>query len=261
MLRHFSAQAKCTCWIGSRPNSDLLLWRSQVKSTTSKRVTTQCPVLSVFPTTTAPSCTTAKRTSVATRKPQSSPGSHTSWTWSVRGWASALATSASSTASTTAVSHLPGLSSKTQPLYPMQYQAAVYCSSLSNIGMIPKRFRSIYNVIWVLSLTRTLPLFFFPTAKSSTFVESCPFEEDNICGMIHGSGNRKWERRASVDGGPQTDFTNMGQCKGERRSVMESREHELLSYCCFIITPVVITRINLSTWRLGSDHKDITINW
>ncbi|CAG01597.1 unnamed protein product, partial [Tetraodon nigroviridis] len=55
----------------------------------------------------------------------------------------------------------------------------------------------------------------YKCTKSSTFVESCSFEEDNICGMIRGSGNRKWERRASVDGGPQTDFTNMGQCKGK----------------------------------------------
>uniref|UniRef100_UPI0037E9B6E1 meprin A subunit beta n=1 Tax=Semicossyphus pulcher TaxID=241346 RepID=UPI0037E9B6E1 len=51
--------------------------------------------------------------------------------------------------------------------------------------------------------------------KSSTFVDSCDFEEDNICGMIQGPGNRQWEQRASVSGGPQTDFSNMGQCKGK----------------------------------------------
>lgn len=33
--------------------------------------------------------------------------------------------------------------------------------------------------------------------------------------MIQGAGNKKWERRASVDGGPQTDFSNMGECKGD----------------------------------------------
>ncbi|XP_030288293.1 meprin A subunit beta-like [Sparus aurata] len=51
--------------------------------------------------------------------------------------------------------------------------------------------------------------------KSSTFVESCNFEEENICGMIQGPGNRKWEQLSSVSGGPQSDFSNMGQCKGK----------------------------------------------
>ncbi|KAM8745389.1 meprin A subunit beta-like [Acanthopagrus schlegelii] len=51
--------------------------------------------------------------------------------------------------------------------------------------------------------------------KSSTFVESCNFEQENICGMIQGPGNRKWEQLSSVSGGPQTDFSNMGQCKGK----------------------------------------------
>lgn len=56
---------------------------------------------------------------------------------------------------------------------------------------------------------------FLSTAKSSSFVQSCHFEEENICGMIQGPGNRKWERRSSVTAGPQTDFSNMGQCKGD----------------------------------------------
>ncbi|XP_036969754.1 meprin A subunit beta-like [Acanthopagrus latus] len=51
--------------------------------------------------------------------------------------------------------------------------------------------------------------------KSSTFVESCNFEQENICGMIQGPGNRKWEQLSSVSEGPQTDFSNMGQCKGK----------------------------------------------
>ncbi|XP_023284970.1 meprin A subunit beta-like [Seriola lalandi dorsalis] len=54
--------------------------------------------------------------------------------------------------------------------------------------------------------------------KSSSFVDSCDFEEENICGMIQGPGNAKWEQRRSVRGGPQTDFTNMGQCKGDSQS-------------------------------------------
>ncbi|XP_019936134.2 meprin A subunit beta-like [Paralichthys olivaceus] len=51
--------------------------------------------------------------------------------------------------------------------------------------------------------------------KSSIFVDSCDFERENICGMIQGPGNAKWEQRISVNGGPQHDFTNMGQCKGK----------------------------------------------
>uniref|UniRef100_A0A672Z274 Metalloendopeptidase n=1 Tax=Sphaeramia orbicularis TaxID=375764 RepID=A0A672Z274_9TELE len=50
---------------------------------------------------------------------------------------------------------------------------------------------------------------------SLTFVDSCNFEEENICGMIQSPGILKWERRSFVKGGPQTDFTNMGQCKGK----------------------------------------------
>ncbi|CAL8348069.1 unnamed protein product [Gadus morhua 'NCC'] len=49
---------------------------------------------------------------------------------------------------------------------------------------------------------------------SSTFVESCDFEELNICGMIQGPNN-KWEQRMAVSAGPQTDFTSLGQCKGK----------------------------------------------
>ncbi|CAL8252468.1 unnamed protein product [Merluccius merluccius] len=47
---------------------------------------------------------------------------------------------------------------------------------------------------------------------SSTLVESCSFEELNICGMIQGPSN-KWKQRMAVTAGPQTDFTTMGQCK------------------------------------------------
>ncbi|TKS74150.1 Meprin A subunit beta [Collichthys lucidus] len=52
--------------------------------------------------------------------------------------------------------------------------------------------------------------------KSSTFVDSCNFEQENICGMIQGpGGNRKWDQHSFVGGGPHTDFSNMGQCKGK----------------------------------------------
>ncbi|XP_049337244.1 meprin A subunit beta isoform X2 [Astyanax mexicanus] len=49
----------------------------------------------------------------------------------------------------------------------------------------------------------------------STFLDSCSFEEPNICGMIQDDDVKgKWERVRSVVGGPTTDFTNMGQCNG-----------------------------------------------
>ncbi|KAL1254555.1 hypothetical protein QQF64_016784 [Cirrhinus molitorella] len=50
---------------------------------------------------------------------------------------------------------------------------------------------------------------------TSTFLDSCHFEEINICGMIQGDGgNAKWTRVQTVEGGPQTDYTNLGQCQG-----------------------------------------------
>ncbi|XP_059369045.1 meprin A subunit beta-like isoform X1 [Carassius carassius] len=50
---------------------------------------------------------------------------------------------------------------------------------------------------------------------ASIFLDSCQFEEPNICGMIQGDGgNAKWARVQRVKDGPQTDYTNLGQCKG-----------------------------------------------
>ncbi|XP_066532623.1 meprin A subunit beta [Hoplias malabaricus] len=49
----------------------------------------------------------------------------------------------------------------------------------------------------------------------STFLDSCNFEEPSICGMIHREDAAgKWVRVRSVEGGPNTDYTNMGQCNG-----------------------------------------------
>nr|XP_040039993.1 meprin A subunit beta-like [Gasterosteus aculeatus aculeatus] len=55
----------------------------------------------------------------------------------------------------------------------------------------------------------------YKCTKSSTFVDSCSFELENICGMIQDPGKTKWEQRSSTSGGPQTDFSNMGQCEGK----------------------------------------------
>ncbi|KAJ8383579.1 hypothetical protein AAFF_G00219590 [Aldrovandia affinis] len=50
---------------------------------------------------------------------------------------------------------------------------------------------------------------------SSTFLDTCSFELSNICGMVQGGGdNGDWKRLTAVPGGPPTDHTNMGECRG-----------------------------------------------
>ncbi|XP_038554056.1 meprin A subunit beta-like [Micropterus salmoides] len=53
--------------------------------------------------------------------------------------------------------------------------------------------------------------------QGSTFLDSCDFERENICGMIQGekiNNTRDWERVAEAAGGPRTDYSNMGKCTG-----------------------------------------------
>ncbi|XP_042337589.1 meprin A subunit beta, partial [Plectropomus leopardus] len=51
--------------------------------------------------------------------------------------------------------------------------------------------------------------------EGSTFLDSCDFERENICGMIQGQGDKEaWVRVAKADGGPSTDYSNMGKCTG-----------------------------------------------
>ncbi|XP_076000875.1 meprin A subunit beta-like [Genypterus blacodes] len=51
--------------------------------------------------------------------------------------------------------------------------------------------------------------------KTSTFLDSCDFERENICGMIQGPGdNADWIRLAKAVGGPDTDYSNLGKCSG-----------------------------------------------
>ncbi|XP_036378114.1 meprin A subunit beta [Megalops cyprinoides] len=51
---------------------------------------------------------------------------------------------------------------------------------------------------------------------SSTFLDTCSFELTNICGMVQGpDDNADWRRMTAVPGGPHSDYTNMGKCKGE----------------------------------------------
>ncbi|KAM4605260.1 meprin A subunit beta [Polymixia lowei] len=51
--------------------------------------------------------------------------------------------------------------------------------------------------------------------KASTFLDSCDFERENICGMIQGAGGQAdWVRVRQAAGGPYTDYSNMGKCSG-----------------------------------------------
>lgn len=53
-------------------------------------------------------------------------------------------------------------------------------------------------------------------AKGSTFLDSCDFERENICGMIQGEGDQAdWIRVGTAPGGPDSDYSNMGKCTGE----------------------------------------------
>ncbi|XP_075389355.1 meprin A subunit beta [Tenrec ecaudatus] len=51
-------------------------------------------------------------------------------------------------------------------------------------------------------------------SSSFSFMDSCNFELENVCGMIQSSGDHAdWQRVSQVPGGPQNDHSNMGQCK------------------------------------------------
>nr|XP_051708002.1 meprin A subunit beta isoform X3 [Oryctolagus cuniculus] len=51
--------------------------------------------------------------------------------------------------------------------------------------------------------------------SSLSFMDSCNFELENVCGMIQGSGDAAdWQRVSRASGGPETDHSNMGQCEG-----------------------------------------------
>lgn len=52
-------------------------------------------------------------------------------------------------------------------------------------------------------------------------MDSCDFELENVCGMIQSSDdNADWQRVSQVPGGPESDHSNMGQCKGNRSQML-----------------------------------------
>ncbi|XP_022071529.2 meprin A subunit beta-like [Acanthochromis polyacanthus] len=121
-----------------------------------------------------------------------------------------------------------------------------------------------FNILWFPTIVTKLPQFtdvigqrmgfsandvtklnlLYKCTKSLTFVDSCSFEEENICGMIQNSSNpTQWERHSSVTGGPESDFTNMGQCKGKgffmhfSTASAQTGEHALLESRWFYLKP------------------------
>ncbi|XP_038159668.1 meprin A subunit beta isoform X2 [Cyprinodon tularosa] len=55
----------------------------------------------------------------------------------------------------------------------------------------------------------------YKCTQGSTFLDSCDFERENICGMIQGHGDKAdWLRVTKAAGGPNTDYSNMGKCTG-----------------------------------------------
>ncbi|XP_069006075.1 meprin A subunit beta [Embiotoca jacksoni] len=106
---------------------------------------------------------------------------------------------------------------------PYDYGSLMHYSKTSfNIGSEPSIITKIPHFMDVIGqrmgfsasdLTKLNRLYNCTT--SSTFVDSCMFEEDNMCGMVQQAGEGQWEQLSSVTGGPQTDFTNMGQCNGK----------------------------------------------
>ncbi|XP_037009675.2 meprin A subunit beta [Artibeus jamaicensis] len=52
-------------------------------------------------------------------------------------------------------------------------------------------------------------------SSSLSFMDSCDFELENVCGMIQSSGDdADWQRVSQVPGGPDNDHSNLGQCTG-----------------------------------------------
>lgn len=65
-------------------------------------------------------------------------------------------------------------------------------------------------------------------------MDTCSFELENICGMIQSSDdNSDWQRLSQVPAGPNTDHTNMGECKGMRKKLLSFWEVFSAEACKF----------------------------
>ncbi|NXF45662.1 MEP1B protein, partial [Oceanites oceanicus] len=54
----------------------------------------------------------------------------------------------------------------------------------------------------------------YSCSSSLSFMDTCSFELESICGMIQSSDdNSDWQRLSQVPAGPNTDHTNMGECE------------------------------------------------
>lgn len=75
-------------------------------------------------------------------------------------------------------------------------------------------------------------------ASSLSFMESCDFELENVCGMIQSSeDSADWQRVSQVPEGPESDHSNMGRCKGNRSEILPdfTLSGSSLFLCCEIL--------------------------
>lgn len=62
---------------------------------------------------------------------------------------------------------------------------------------------------------------FASVATSLSFMDSCNFELENVCGMIQSSDDQAdWQWVSQVPRGPESDHSSMGQCKGNTREIL-----------------------------------------
>lgn len=79
-------------------------------------------------------------------------------------------------------------------------------------------------------------VFFTLVASSLSFMDSCNFELENICGMTQSSGDSvDWQQVSQAPGGPENDHSNMGQCQGKRR---ENLPHILITGLTFAFATI-----------------------
>lgn len=93
--------------------------------------------------------------------------------------------------------------------------------------------------------------FFNVVASSLSFMDTCSFELENICGMIQSSADMSdWQRLSQVPAGPNTDHTNMGKCKGMRKKLLSFWKMFSAEACKFSSSLAL-----LSVYFLTKKHK------
>lgn len=82
-------------------------------------------------------------------------------------------------------------------------------------------------------------------------MDMCDFELENICGMIQSSNDSSdWERLSQVPAGPNTDHTNMGECKGMRKNLLSFWELFSAKACNFPSSLALLSVYLLTNYSL-----------